>query len=242
MDSSLRSPHSIRSPLPAWKRVIDLGCCLVALPPFLVVAFALRVLLWFTSPGPLFFRQDRIGYKGRTFRLYKFRTMHLNADTAVHHAHVTALLRANVPMHKMDAAGDRRLVPFGWLIRATGIDELPQILNVLRGDMSIVGPRPCIPYEYEQYTDYHRRRLDACPGLTGLWQVSGKNRTTFEEMVALDIDYARRKSPGLDLAIIARTVPALCTQVRDTRRRATRRGPARRPDEVASNATPTFQT
>jgi lipopolysaccharide/colanic/teichoic acid biosynthesis glycosyltransferase len=207
------------APLPWWKRTIDVACCVIALPFFAAIAAALWTLLLATSPGPLLFRQQRVGYTGRRFMLYKFRTMHRSADTAAHREHVAALLRSNAPMHKLDSAGDSRLVPGARLIRALGIDELPQLINVLMGEMSIVGPRPCIPYEYEQYSPWHRERLNAMPGLTGLWQVSGKNRTTFEEMVRLDIQYGQTKSPWSDLKIIARTVPALLAQAIDTHRR-----------------------
>jgi lipopolysaccharide/colanic/teichoic acid biosynthesis glycosyltransferase len=104
------------------------------------------------------------------------------------------------------------LIPFGAKLRAMGLDELPQLINVLRGEMSLVGPRPCIPYEYEMYEAWQRRRFDAAPGLTGLWQVSGKNRTTFSQMIHLDIEYSQRANLWLDLKIILKTVPALITQ------------------------------
>jgi lipopolysaccharide/colanic/teichoic acid biosynthesis glycosyltransferase len=121
-------------------------------------------------------------------------------------------------MHKLDARGDTRMVPGGRLIRAAGLDELPQIINVLRGEMSIVGPRPCIPYELGQYSFAQRERFQATPGLTGLWQVSGKNRTTFDEMVRLDIRYSKTRSLPLDLKIIFLTIPALWTQLADARK------------------------
>jgi lipopolysaccharide/colanic/teichoic acid biosynthesis glycosyltransferase len=120
-------------------------------------------------------------------------------------------------MTKLDERKDPRLVPFGSILRATGLDELPQLINVLRGEMSIVGPRPCIPYEFEHYAPRHRQRLNAVPGLTGLWQVSGKNRTTFNQMVELDIEYATRSSLALDLKIILKTLPALQRQCADLR-------------------------
>ena len=246
--SSIRAVTVHGQPLPWWKRSSDIACCIIALPFFTVLAVALAILHAIASPGPLLFKQERIGYMGRRFKLYKFRTMHTDADVGAHCAHVSSLFRSNAPMNKLDAAGDRRLVPGGWIVRATGLDELPQILNVLRGDMSIVGPRPCIPYEYEQYSAHHRARCNAVPGLTGLWQVSGKNRTTFEEMVSLDIRYAEVKSLALDLSIIVRTLPALWVQVSDTR--AGRRQPAqpvvrvasRPPATVPNNTAPTFQT
>jgi lipopolysaccharide/colanic/teichoic acid biosynthesis glycosyltransferase len=121
-------------------------------------------------------------------------------------------------MVKMDSRGDSRLIPGGWILRASGLDELPQVINVLRGEMSMVGPRPCLPYEYDRYLPWQRDRFAAVPGLTGLWQVSGKNRTTFEEMIRLDIEYARRQSWWLDLKIMLLTVPALLQQIGDTRR------------------------
>jgi lipopolysaccharide/colanic/teichoic acid biosynthesis glycosyltransferase len=117
----------------------------------------------------------------------------------------------------MDARGDSRLIPGGRLIRASGLDELPQIINVLRGEMSLVGPRPCLPYEYDKYTSWQRDRFNAVPGLTGLWQVSGKNRTTFDEMIRLDIRYAQDKSLSLDLRIMLKTIPAMLSQLLDAR-------------------------
>jgi lipopolysaccharide/colanic/teichoic acid biosynthesis glycosyltransferase len=201
-----------RSPLPIWKRCIDLACCLVALPLLISVTLMFAALLSIASPGRIIFRQERVGYRGNRFRIYKFRTMHVNAGTTTHQNHFAELVRSNVPMQKMDSRGDARLVPGGWILRATGLDELPQIVNVLRGDMSIVGPRPCIPYEYEQYNSNQRKRFNAVPGITGLWQVSGKNRTTFERMVELDIKYSQKQSFWLDLSIIVRTPIVLIRQ------------------------------
>lgn len=212
------TPTGYRNPLPAWKRTIDLLCVLAALPVLAVLALMAGIVMRFTSPGPIFYTQERVGYRGRRFRLFKFRTMHVNADSRAHQAHLSNLMHSNAPMLKMDSRNDRRLIPGGWLIRACGLDELPQIINVLRGEMSLVGPRPCLPYEYDEYHPWQRERFDAVPGLTGLWQVSGKNRTTFEEMIRFDISYARRISLPLDLKIILRTVPALLTQVGDTQR------------------------
>ena len=204
--------------VPLWKRAIDVTCCLVALPVLVVATVGVAVLTGLASRGPIFFRQERVGFRGQKFNLYKFRTMHVKADVTGHHAHFAELVRSKTPMQKLDAQGDSRLIPGGGLLRASGLDELPQIINVLRGEMSVVGPRPCISYEYEQYSPQHRGRFACAPGLTGLWQVSGKNRTTFEEMVQLDIDYAKRQSPALDLRIIAMTVPAVCGQIADMSR------------------------
>jgi lipopolysaccharide/colanic/teichoic acid biosynthesis glycosyltransferase len=141
--------------------------------------------------------------------------MRVDADTTVHQKHLEGLMQADVPMKKMDLEGDSRLIPFGSFLRATGLDELPQLVNVLRGDMSIVGPRPCILFEYERYLPWQKHRFDTVPGLTGLWQVSGKNKTTFTEMVSMDIAYADNKSLWLDLRIILKTAPALLEQVKE---------------------------
>jgi lipopolysaccharide/colanic/teichoic acid biosynthesis glycosyltransferase len=134
------------------------------------------------------------------------------ADTSVHKDYLDRLMTTNVPMVKMDAGGDPRVIPTGRVLRTFGLDELPQLINVLRGEMSLVGPRPCLPYEYEKYLPWQRERFNAVPGLTGLWQVNGKNRTTFLEMVHLDIRYARTSNVWLDLGIILKTVPALIAQ------------------------------
>ena len=204
---------------PAWKRAIDISCCIVALPFFLVATLFVGILKGFASPGPVFFRQERVGRGGRRFMMYKFRTMHVQADVSSHQLYFAQLVRTNAPMQKLDGRGDRRLIPGGRLIRAMGLDELPQIINVLRGEMSIVGPRPCIPYEYSQYSPVQKQRFDVAPGLTGLWQVSGKNRTTFEEMVRMDLDYIQAISPRRDCKIILQTIPALWMQVAEARRK-----------------------
>jgi exopolysaccharide production protein ExoY len=223
------------APLPLWKRGVDLACCLLALPVFAVCTVLAAVLHRSLRPEILFFCQERVGHRGRRFSIFKFRTMHVNAETATHQAHLVELMRSNVPMRKMDTRGDNRLVRGAWLFRASGFDELPQIINVWRAEMSIVGPRPCIPYEYEQYTAAQQRRFAAVPGLTGLWQVSGKNNTTFEEMISLDVQYARTRSLWLDVKIILLTVPALIAQVVETRR-SRRQSTSDRPTGVARSA------
>jgi exopolysaccharide production protein ExoY len=206
------------TPIPFWKRSLDIVCCLIALPVFLLCTLFAAILTWIASPGPIFFRQERVGYRGRRFNLYKFRTMHVSADTTTHQMHFAELVRSKQPMHKLDRRGDCRLIPGGWLLRASGLDELPQIINILLGDMSLVGPRPCIPYEYAQYSPAQRQRFATAPGLTGLWQVSGKNRTTFDEMIQFDIQYTQRRSLKLDLQIILLTPWAVWVQISDTRR------------------------
>ncbi len=210
---------TVTSRSPGWKRTLDIMLIVSAMfllvPLMMLVAFIIRIF----SRGPVIFKQERIGYLGKRFTCFKFRTMFVGADTSVHQGHLNRLMNSDAPMVKMDAQGDPRLIPFGVLLRSSGLDELPQIFNVLRGEMSLVGPRPCLPYEYENYLPWQRERFDTVPGLTGLWQVSGKNKTTFVEMIKLDIEYARNKTLWLDLKIILRTIPALIAQMLDTRRR-----------------------
>jgi lipopolysaccharide/colanic/teichoic acid biosynthesis glycosyltransferase len=202
--------------IPFWKRALDIACLTIAIPLLLPLMLAIALIIKATSKGPLLFRQERIGFRGRRFVLLKFRTMVPGSDTGIHERHVTNLMASNVPMTKLDTHGDARLIPFGRQLRAAGLDELPQLINVLRGEMSFVGPRPCLPSEYEKYLSWQRERFDTLPGLTGLWQVSGKNRTTFKEMIALDIRYVRMRSLGLDLKIMLKTIPAIMTEVKST--------------------------
>lgn len=205
--------------MPFWKRSIDIICALLAMPVLGVCALFMAIVTKLVSPGPILFKQERIGFQGRRFKIYKFRTMFVSADTGVHQTYFKDLMQTNAPMTKLDAKGDKRLIPGGWLLRASGLDELPQLINVLKGDMSLVGPRPCIPSEFEEYLPWQRERVNATPGLTGLWQVSGKNRTTFDEMIRFDIKYARTISLVQDVKIIFLTLPALLQQVGDTLQR-----------------------
>lgn len=202
--------------IPRWKRRLDVVLVFVALPLLLPVMVVIAVVIRLVSAGPVLFKQERIGFLGGRFLCYKFRTMHVNADTGVHQGHLNQLMKSDAPMMKMDSKGDPRIIPFGRVLRASGLDELPQLINVLLGEMSLVGPRPCVAYEYENYLPWQRERFDTLPGLTGLWQVSGKNRTTFTQMMQLDIRYARNKTLWMDLMIIFKTVPALLVQMWDT--------------------------
>jgi lipopolysaccharide/colanic/teichoic acid biosynthesis glycosyltransferase len=202
--------------LPIWKRILDVTLILFLSPGWLLLGAIVAVLVKVSSPGPVFFGQRRVGYKGKEFICFKFRTMSVQAVDSPHRRHVQELIRSQNPMVKLDAQ-DPRVAPLGRLLRVSGLDELPQLLNVLKGEMSLVGPRPCVPYECEEYQPWHWRRFEAVPGLTGLWQVSGKNRTTFDEMVTLDIDYSHRLSLWLDLQILMKTVPALWDQYSDLR-------------------------
>ena len=193
--------------------IISLAALTVTAP----VLFLISILIKFDSRGAVLFRQERVGMDGRKFLCYKFRTMKANADEEVHRE----MYRKNIEGDAQANAGntekpvfgkvknDPRITKVGKFLRRTSLDELPQFLNVLRGDMSVVGARPPIPYEVAEYDLRHRRRLDMKPGITGLWQVSGRNRLTFEEMVKIDLYYIENWSLWLDLKIILLTLPAV---------------------------------
>ena len=202
--------------IPTWKRVLDLTCILLTLPCWLplmlLIAFGIKLI----SPGPILFRQVRVGHKGRQFICLKFRSMKADAETRVHENYLKQLIQTDCPMTKLDAS-DHRLIPFGRIFRATGLDELPQLFNIIRGEMSLVGPRPCTPEEFQSYTEHQKKRADAPPGLTGYWQVNGKNKTTFSEMIAMDIYYASNRSPWLDLWILLKTVPSIMSHLLESR-------------------------
>ncbi|MFZ2399909.1 MAG: sugar transferase [Smithella sp.] len=179
-------------------------------PLFLIIAAAIKA----TSPGPVFFRQERVGLHGKTFLFYKFRSMTTNNDPLQHKEYITKYINqqksAAVEPGIFKLTNDSRVTTVGQFIRKTSLDELPQLINVLKGDMSLVGPRPPIPYECDLYHIWHRRRLhSAKPGITGLWQVMGRSRTTFDEMVRLDLKYLREWSLLLDLKIILMTPKAV---------------------------------
>lgn len=198
---------------PRWqalaRRTFDVAVALLVLvllsPLLLGLALAIRL----GSPGPALFRQRRIGYGQREFTLFKFRSMRSDADPRGHREYVTALINGQQAnggrkdLYKL--AVDDRITPVGRWIRKWSLDELPQLLNVITGDMALVGPRPAIAYEVEEYPSWYLKRFAVKPGLTGLWQVSGRNERTYEEMVRLDIEYAERRSLLLDFSILART-------------------------------------
>jgi lipopolysaccharide/colanic/teichoic acid biosynthesis glycosyltransferase len=193
----------------AARRCLDLLAAsvliLLATPLMIAIAIAIRV----DSPGSPLFRQRRVGYRRREFTIYKFRSMRLDADEARHRQYVSALITGEAPdaegenLYKL--AVDDRITAVGRVIRRWSLDELPQLFNVVLGDMSLVGPRPAIPYEVESYPAWYLKRFDVKPGLTGLWQVSGRNQRTYEEMVSLDVEYAETRSLRGDLAILAKT-------------------------------------
>lgn len=204
------SPLIVRK-IPVWKRIFDITLASIALilcfPLFLIIGLLIKTV----SSGPVFFKQERIGYGGKRFDFLKFRTMKVNADTCAHQCYLSDLINescsaeeAGRPMAKLDHS-DSQIIPFGNFLRNSCLDELPQLINVLRGEMSLVGPRPPIPYEVAEYLKWHHGRFDIVPGMTGLWQVSGKNRLTFKEMIRLDIRYARTVSLYADLKILCKT-------------------------------------
>jgi exopolysaccharide production protein ExoY len=198
--------------IPRWKRILDLTLIALTYPIWLPLMLLVMAAIKISSPGPIFYRQERVGFRGRSFMIFKFRTMQIEAQTTWHEWHLRRLMRDGTPMTKLDA-GDPRIIPWGRFLRATGLDELPQIFNVLRGEMSLVGPRPCTRLEFESYGERERARVKALPGLTGYWQVNGKNKTTFQQMIEMDLFYAKNVSLGLDLWIMLKTPAALFAQL-----------------------------
>ncbi len=194
-------------PTPFWKRSLDVvGSCLLlaVLSPVLV---GVGLLIRCVSRGPVFFVQSRVGASGRRFRMWKYRTMAAETDPAEHARYVASLAGdPGAVLTKLDAPAG--LIPCGALLRTCALDELPQLFNVLRGEMSLVGPRPDV-LEAGEYRPWQRRRFDVVPGISGLWQVSGKNELTFDEMLELDVQYVEQRSLWLDLSILLRTVPVV---------------------------------
>ena len=205
-----------------WKFALDITCILVALPIWLPLMILLMLITRIASPGPIFYRQERVGLGGRHFSIWKFRTMKVSAETQTHEHYLHELIRVDRPMTKLDAYGDPRLAPFGRFLRASGLDELPQIFNVVRGEMSLVGPRPCTPNEFAHYEPWQRARVNGLPGLTGHWQVNGKNKTTFNEMIMMDFFYLENMSISLDLKIILKTGTVIAGQLFESQQAAQR--------------------
>jgi len=199
------------------KRFFDIVISAVAIFILSPVLLLIVLLVKLDSNGGVFFRQERVGMDGRKFLLYKFRTMIVGADESVHREaykkNINGDRDANVGDIEKPVFGkvknDLRVTRVGGFLRRLSLDEIPQLLNVLSGDMSIVGPRPPIPYEVEEYELGHRKRLDMKPGITGLWQVSGRSRLSFEEMVRIDLFYIENWSLWLDLKIVLLTLPAM---------------------------------
>gem|GEM_PF-1298232 len=206
--------HSQRIRRKRLKRIIDILFSafglVICMPAIIIIAAAVKL----SSPGPVIYTQTRVGHDGTPFRFYKFRSMRQNADESIHREYVTKLINGEAGSQNVKAkkqtlyklANDYRLTPVGKFLRSFSLDELPQLYNVLKGDMSLVGPRPAIRYEVDCYDAWHLQRLQALPGLTGLWQVRGRSRTTFDDMVRYDIHYIRNRTLWLDLKILLQTV------------------------------------
>ncbi len=202
------------SRVPRTKRCLDVTVCVLALMVLWPLLAALVLAVRLSSPGPAVFRQERLGLGKRPFTLLKFRTMYVDRGDAPHRAYVTLLLTQEAPPRGGDRGlfkleEDPRVTPLGRWLRRTSLDELPQLVNVLRGDMSLVGPRPALAWEAAFYRDVDHLRFQVLPGITGLWQVSGRSRLSMREGLALDVEYVRRRSLRLDLWILARTIPTL---------------------------------
>ncbi len=214
MVTLFRSPLSSAARLA--KRISDLVVALLALTILAPLWLLIALLIKLDSRGPVFYKQERVGMDGRIFLFYKFRTMHADTDDTSHREYQRMYIKGQPdsnlgdeqrPAYKL--RGDVRVTRLGRILRKLSLDELPQLFNVLRGEMSVVGPRPPIPYEVESYELWHRKRLDMKPGITGLWQVSGRNRLPFDEMVRMDLYYIENWSLLLDLKIILQTLPVM---------------------------------
>ena len=213
-DSSDR--HNPKRGARILKRSIDVICSLMILAVLWPVLLIIAALVKFTSEGSILFRQRRVGLYGTSFTFLKFRSMYSNNDPKIHQEYVSQLINGQADHAKSGQPGvykltnDPRVTPLGRFLRKTSLDELPQLFNVLKGEMSLVGPRPPVPYEFEQYDIWHRRRVvEVKPGITGLWQVTGRSKTTFDDMVRLDLKYAKIWSVWLDLKILLLTPMAV---------------------------------
>ena len=193
--------------------VMSLGVLLLGFPFFLAIALLVKL----TSKGPVFFKQERVGKDGEGFALFKFRTMRTDCDDSLHREFTRDFIQGRLPEPSLDASDckvykmtdDPRITAVGGFLRKTSLDELPQFINILKGEMTLVGPRPPLPYEYECYEEWARKRLKVRPGLTGLWQVSGRSTVSFKEMVDMDIYYIENWSLKLDFKIVLKTVPVM---------------------------------
>ena len=196
---------------PVVKRVLDVVGALVLLVMLAPVLVAVAVAVRLDSRGPILYRAERVGRFGRRFHVLKFRSMRADAGSAAHAAFLRQLMHEQTSCAVYKVPCDARITRVGALLRRTSLDELPQLWNVLRGEMSLVGPRPDVPYAVDDYAEWMRLRLHVPPGITGLWQVSGRSRLSLLDMYRLDVDYAKRASLRLDLVILLRTIPAVLT-------------------------------
>jgi exopolysaccharide biosynthesis polyprenyl glycosylphosphotransferase len=204
------SSHYNNSITLTMKRVIDITISIFALIVLSPLIILIALLIKFSSPGPVLFNQIRIGKYGREFKFYKFRSMKVTDEKDGDR--VKQMLNfMKDESQKTKIINDTRVTRIGKFIRKTSLDELPQLFNVLNGDMSLVGPRPCLPYEYENYDEWHKRRVNVIPGCTGVWQVWGRSSVSFKESVILDLYYMNNMSPWFDLQLLFQTIPAILT-------------------------------
>jgi lipopolysaccharide/colanic/teichoic acid biosynthesis glycosyltransferase len=207
--ANVRWQHTSINLYPVAKRLFDLFVAIVMLiaaaPIMLIVAIAIKL----DSAGPIIFKQTRIGKNHKPFTFYKFRSMYTKCDASVHQQFVKNLINSSSDNATYKLTSDKRITRVGRFIRKTSVDELPQLFNVIKGDMSMVGPRPPIPYEVAEYKEWHHRRLAVAPGITGLWQVQGRSLVSFDDMVKMDIAYAEKSSLALDVTLLAQTIPAV---------------------------------
>jgi lipopolysaccharide/colanic/teichoic acid biosynthesis glycosyltransferase len=203
---------------PVAKRLMDVTVATIAFVALLPLMALIALVIKLDSPGPAIFQQKRVGRWGRDFVIYKFRTMRADADDKVHREFATNYINGHTSALGTPSAGgqavykpngDNRITRVGKWLRQTSMDELPNLINVLTGEMSLVGPRPVVRYEVEQYSKEHLQRLAVLPGMTGLPQVCGRGKLTFKQAVRLDLDYIERRSLGLDLSILLRTIPVI---------------------------------
>jgi lipopolysaccharide/colanic/teichoic acid biosynthesis glycosyltransferase len=211
----LDEPGRTRRFAASTKRTVDIVGALLGIAAFAPIMLLAALAIALTSPGPIIFQQVRVGQNGARFVFYKFRSMYRDADERVHREYVTSLISATATAETRQQparawsklSGDPRITPVGRFLRRTSIDELPQLFNVLKGDLSLVGPRPALPYEVEKYQPWHLRRVFAAkPGISGPWQVTSRGRATFDEMVRMDLGYAKKWSLGRDFKIMAKTL------------------------------------
>jgi undecaprenyl-phosphate galactose phosphotransferase len=187
--------------------LVTIPAFIIQIPLFAFIAAAVKI----DSPGPVFYKAQAVGRDGRLFAMYKFRSMRTDADASIHKEYVTQLIegkiiRENKQSGPLKITDDPRITSVGRIIRKLSLDELPQLLNVIKGEMSLVGPRPCLPYEYEVYQEWHKKRTVVRPGITGLWQVTGRSEVAFEDMILLDLYYIYNRNLLMDLQILFETI------------------------------------
>jgi lipopolysaccharide/colanic/teichoic acid biosynthesis glycosyltransferase len=193
--------------------LLTLPLSIMMLPLFLAIALAIKI----TSKGPVFYKPLAIGRNGQPFTMYKFRSMYVDQDADIHKNFVVKLIKGEIGEKGIDGqtlkiTDDPRVTPIGKILRKFSLDELPQLINVLKGEMSLVGPRPCLPYEWEEYEEWYKKRVAVRPGITGIWQVSGRSEVAFEDMILLDLYYIYNRSIMLDLHALYETIYVVLRQ------------------------------